>query len=186
MANIKSKRLFISFNLPTKVKDFLNTYIDKLKIDKPGIKRVRPETLHITLHFLSTCDESQENKIQDVLKHNTNQTGPIEFNCLRLSAFPSSKRPRVINFACEEIDGHQAQALQQKIGDALITAKIKIVKKPWHPHIAVARIKRPGLITLPHVNDFPSFVFKVTSYELMSSELLPGGARHKIEKSYPL
>lgn len=52
-------RLFISIDLPEEVQNELSSWIP----DLPGIRKVKPEQLHLTLQFLGKCKMEQKDVI---------------------------------------------------------------------------------------------------------------------------
>ena len=79
--------------------------------------------------------------------------------------------------------------LHQKIDQGLGWAAPPISRRPYRPHITVARFSRPA----GPIDDFvaqnaglTSEEFPVSAFSLFESTLSPGGARYRAVASYPL
>jgi 2'-5' RNA ligase len=183
-------RTFIAVNLPSVIKQALMELIGDLKranSDQP-IKWVRPEGLHLTLHFLGYLDEKMIDKVKEILTSRTNQIPSFELKLGGISAFPNLTRPRVIFVECQEINGQNLVTLQKNIGQDLEKTGIKIDRRPWHAHITLARIKGPCKFSAQGrpASGWQDLHFKVDNIELMESQLRPDGARYSILESFEL
>lgn len=64
------KRLFIAINLPDNIKSDLTVWLkDFIRHNQnQPIKWVKPEGLHLTLHFLGYLDEEKEKQVREMLR----------------------------------------------------------------------------------------------------------------------
>ncbi len=177
------KRLFIAINLPDKIKeqlaDWLKDFI-KLNQSQP-IKWVRPEGLHITLHFLGYLDEEKTSAVREMLKRVINDFQKTELTFYQLDAFPNLRQPRVII-----IKGKENKIItdsQAAIGVELKKLNIETDNRPWQPHLTLGRAKEPTTVKTKEIQPFS---FAVESIELMESHLSSAGANYEILESYLL
>ena len=185
-------RSFIAINLPQSLKKEIGFLIEKLKKEnkKYLIKWVADEGLHITLHFLGSQDEVILEKIGEVIERkikelHLGQNIPKLF-ITEIGAFPNLNRPRVLFITCqEEGDKNLIRKFQKEVGQEIEKLNIEIDKRPWTPHITLARIKIPTRINIPKFSTF-NFQFSINSIDLMKSELTPTGARYTILKKFIL
>ena len=105
-----------------------------------GLKFVKPENIHITLHFLGNQDIETLNQIISHLESIFKTFPPFEFQPQGLGAFPNEKNPRVIwigiGTGADIIENIHTKSknLLQKIG-------IGLEKRKYHPHLTLARIR---------------------------------------------
>jgi 2'-5' RNA ligase len=189
-------RIFIAINLPQNIKQELVDLISDLqKINSsPSIKWVKPEGLHITLHFLGYLDVKQIETVKKIIigvALTLRQTQDRLFKSDRLrfteiNGFPNLSRPRVIFMAVEEINNETLQQVQKVAGQNLEKAGFQIDHRPWRPHITLARVKIPGIKL--RVIDYQLSVttFQVKTIDLMESQLQRDGPKYRILKRFPL
>lgn len=189
-------RIFIAINLPQNIKQKLVDLILNLQKINPvsGIKWIKPEGLHITLHFLGYLDEKQIEKVKEVMdsiigvsSSNTfsekcwaKQRMASELRFTGINGFPDMNRPRIVFAEIEEIDNNNLIRLQQSLGQDLEKAGFQIDHRPWHPHITLARIKIPRIKLRVADCQLPITIFQIKSIDLMESELRRDGAKYKV------
>ncbi len=179
------RRIFIAVNLPKKIKEELADLIFVLQKNnqRSFIKWVNPENLHITLHFLGYLDEEKIKKVSQIMEEKI-QPMRGELQIANIGAFPNLSRPRVIFATIEEIGDKRLSNLQKELGIYLEKEGFEIEKRPWRPHLTLARIKNstPGnkfrFYSVPY--SFHLLKFKIRSIDLMESKLERGGAKYKL------
>ena len=149
------KRLFIAVDVDKAVREEIGRISDALRPRIEPLTRaswVRPDRMHLTLHFFGSADVHVEEQICDAL------AGPISEAVFNLSfqglgIFPERGSPRVLWLPPQ----HEG---------------------PFTPHLTLARFKdRPSRATLAKSTDIParagpSRIDRVTLYE---SRLSPSG-----------
>lgn len=179
------KRCFIAINLPETVKKELAKLISQLKQINPSplIKYVRPEAIHLTLHFLGYLNDEQVSQVQTILTNVVKKYSATDLLTEKIDAFPNLKRPRVIYLASEEQTGEGLISLQKTIGQELEKNDIDVDYRAWQPHLTLARIKGPTEFKLKDLK-IAQLKIPVNSIELMESQLTSKGAKYKIISSY--
>lgn len=135
---------------------------------------VRPDRMHLTLHFLGDVDAAMEDRVRDALAHPLPDAAfAITFD--RLGFFPARGSPRVLWLGIR--DGLEPlrrvhHALAERLG-------IKPDRDgPYTPHLTLARVRdrisraRLGEIGRIQASAGPSTIDRVTLYE---SRLSPAG-----------
>lgn len=173
------KRLFIAIPLPNDLIQLLVAY--EQIIIHPGLAWVKPENLHITLHFLGNTSESEIHNIEQKLAS--------------LVTFPSFS-----------LQGKEVKAINRRGRTEMIWAGFEESKEfvilatqmaqtlqfplshPPLPHITLARAKRNKVIKLKD-NLFPlteQVILQVKKFGLYESNLTPQGPIYKVLNEWHL
>lgn len=178
-----NKRLFIALNLPPQAKEQIKSILGKFNGSK-NIKWTEPDNLHITLFFLGNISAEMQKKIENILHSFENRFNEIELQYQNVNAFPNLNNPKIIILPCRQTNGAFILKFHELLGSELAKLGLKIEKRPWKPHITLGRIKSDHGVKIEAMPEFQNF--KIISYELMESILLPQGPEYKIISSYKL
>lgn len=181
-------RSFIAINLPRDIRDYLADIITDLKKQNPdmNIKWVNPENLHFTLHFLGSLAEQALERVKEVIGQSIGESSSVKVELENFGGFPNLNWPRILFISCQEIGDNILKNIQEKIGRQLEKIGIEVDKRPWQMHITLARLRKPLLITNLDKLRIEKLKFKVTSIDLMKSELSRTGANYSIIEKFPL
>lgn len=177
-------RSFIAIELPQNVKNGLAKLLSELgKTRHPFVKWVNPESIHLTLKFLGNIPFKQVAEINRLMEEAVQGTLPFHLEVSELGAFPNLKRPRVLWVSIKgEID--TLLSLQQSIDSALAPLGFAEEKRPFTPHLTLARLRertspaeRKIFAELVMSTNFESsYPLEVKTISLMRSQLTPEGA----------
>jgi 2'-5' RNA ligase len=142
--------------------------------------RVLP-TLHLTLAFLGSVEPARVPDLERILAG----VGWVPAEC-RLSEplfLPEHGKRRVVALALDDPSG-TLRRLQSEVSAGLAAEGLyEPEKRPWLPHVTVARFRRPGHpFSLQNVNIGP---FGVVRMVLYSSHLERAGAVHTPLADFP-
>ena len=171
--------MFVALDLPAAAREELAGWRDELVEGRRDLRPVRAEALHVTLVFLGWQDEAAAEAIAEAT-----------FGARRAAAAPllvpgevrglPPRDPRL--FALDLADeGGRAAALQAGISDALEAGRwYRPEKRPFWPHITLARVKR-GERRVPPLEGRPPPEAPFTGAELTlyRSTLRPQGALYE-------
>ncbi|MCM8809602.1 MAG: RNA 2',3'-cyclic phosphodiesterase [Candidatus Omnitrophica bacterium] len=174
-------RTFIGIDLPENIKENLKQVIERLKKIKEA-KPVKTENLHITLKFLGEVEEKDIDKIKEKLKKSTLDFKSFEVEVKGIGVFPSEKKTRVLWVGVQ--DEGFLKKLNEKIEQAMNQFGFE-KEKDFVSHITVARFKSiPNLNFIKEIsekyNNFLFGKFRVISFQLFESRLMPEGPIYKI------
>ncbi len=178
-------RTFISINLPEEVRAHLEKLETDLKKSFPSIsaKWVDVSSLHLTLKFLGSIEENKIDSVTVALAKGAEQTTPFSLGMGGLGAFPNMRRVDVVVVGLSgELDC--LLQLQNNIEEAMKPLGFRPESRPFAPHLTLARLREQSTIqerqamgqALQSAQLPPMGPFKVTSVNLMKSELLRTGA----------
>lgn len=183
-------RVFLSINLPEKVKNRLSNYQEKLN-ELPA-KWVKKDNLHITLIFLGYVSEKEIGKVcssvkEEVLKHSS-----FDISLEKISYFPEGKiPPRMVASVGES--SQELSDLRKDLERSLLDQGVHfpLEMKKFKPHITLGRIRawdwrRIEPDERPEAEEEINMEFKVDSVEVMESKLKRGGPKYIILESAKL
>ncbi|MDD4996034.1 MAG: RNA 2',3'-cyclic phosphodiesterase [Patescibacteria group bacterium] len=175
-------RSFIAVNLPMEVKEILEKRIKEIKKEiKIGIKWVKKENLHLTLHFLGELENREIEKVKDILRK------MVISDKIRLKIGQIGHFSRILFFKCREVEEHKIFDLQKNIGQELKKIGLKIDQRPWQMHLTFGRAKTSISISDSFLNQkIEEKEFFITSIDLMKSELKISGPIYTIIKKFPV
>jgi RNA 2',3'-cyclic 3'-phosphodiesterase len=175
-------RLFVALDLPESLRGGIVAWGRK-ELGDPALRVVRPESLHVTLAFLGYSPEKEIETLGEIVRGLRSPAATIALG--DPVAKPSSRRARL--FALPATSS-AAVTLQSELEEALVGKRLyKPEKRPFWPHVTVARVKSAGKGSkrpvevgnppgrLPKGLLEPALCVRVTLYR---SELQPQGARY--------
>ena len=176
---MSSVRAFLAIPLPQQLKDSICAVQRQLQTQIPDARWVRPENLHLTLHFFGEIEQETLEKIKVSVLSVKGRHRPFLVEVKGLGAFPDRRRPRIIWLDLEPKD--QLRKLQQDCGNALRLAGVPTESRPYSPHLTISRLRRQK----PDLTDLFSSVghtrigqLLVDKLVLFESRLQSGGAEH--------
>jgi len=175
-------RLFVAIDPPPLVLDQLQPVIDTLPAGRPA----KRDQLHLTLFFIGEVPNEELDGITQALQEISLPAFPLRLE--GVGCFPNPTRPRILWAGLSFPPS--LQNLKNEIDHRLQSLGFAPDKKAFHPHVTLARIKKPGVTGIPKFlqdhKSFQSEEFSVQNFYLYSSNLTPKGAFYTIEKTFPL
>ncbi len=187
--NAKKRRVFIALNLPEEIKKELAEALLKLNKDVGGVKWVKPDGFHSTLHFLGYLEEEKIGEVKNIMNGLAGKFGSMNFEVGELGAFPSLTNPRVIFLDCRQTNGDLVYKLQKELGKGLEKIGLEIDSRPWQAHLTLGRVKTKLSQSIHNLAKYVKLKnknFSVSSFELMESKLKPDGVEYKIIANFKL
>ena len=180
-------RLFVALEIPSAVRENFAALLTALRAFSPQTRWVRAENLHITLKFIGEVPEAKLAAIRGVLAGvRSDQTVTLDFR--ELGFFPNEKHPRVFWAGIEA--SPNLKTLAAEINKATEKAGIPPEKRPFSPHLTLARFEPPRLtkqlraaIQEHAARNFGSL--RTSEFHLIESKLKPSGAEYTRLESFP-
>lgn len=184
-------RTFIALELDTAQQHFLDTIIRQGKHLLPDLRWVDSSGIHLTLAFLGELDDAQLAKANEAAAYAAEISQPFSYRLSGLGTFGSPRQPRVLWMGVSEPSG-TLHLVHQALSLALEQRGFVTEKRPFSPHLTLARIKSPltpeQLQTLQQLlshYQFASPAYRVLHLSTMKSELARSGARYTCLQSSP-
>ncbi|MCJ7763906.1 MAG: RNA 2',3'-cyclic phosphodiesterase [Dehalococcoidales bacterium] len=183
MENTEQIRSFIAIELPEELKLELGRLQASLRVDRPRIKWVDPNSMHLTLKFLGNVPAAKIDAITRAMTESAAKISPFQLEVGRLGAFPSLKQAQVVWVGlCGELD--RIRQLHAFLEASLSRLGFATEKRPFSPHLTQARVgneaspdERQRLGELIATTSFGADkVIRVNSINLMRSQLTSQGA----------
>lgn len=133
----KNHHYFFAVKLPKEIKTFLYEWINEKREDYPFLKWVHPEDYHITLVFLGFVEESSRDEIIERVRSILASEKSFQLTLSKLGVFGAMKSPRIFWAGVNESDS--LNKLQRKLFDECVQMQFSLDKKPFNPHITLAR-----------------------------------------------
>jgi len=153
-------RLFIAIDLDEAAREAIADEQRRLKAaigsTRATIKWVRAEQMHLTLVFLGEIPEARSSAIVDAVGQPVAQP-PFDLTFGGIGAFPPRGAPNVLWIGAAKGEG-QAVVLQRQLADRIAALGIVLDRRPFHPHLTLARLKdsrpsdRPAVLAADREN----------------------------------
>lgn len=161
------KRLFFALWPDEKTRQLINTF--NQSIQSQGLKKVKPDNLHVTLVFLGNVDDGAEALIRQGVGNIKVQPFVIRFD--NLSYW---KKPKILCVSTQHYDP-QLFVLVDALNSIVGQCGIKIEKRRYQPHITLAR-KAGKLIDI----NVPPIEWQAEDFCLVQSSSTVNGVDYQV------
>lgn len=181
-------RTFIAIELPEAVLDDLGALSKRLRASGAKASWVRCENMHLTLRFLGEIDDRAVARICEHLADGYRNVSPFELSVHGVGAFPNTRKPSVVWAGVGPVEPDLA-AVQDLAETAAIAIGLPKEKRPFHPHLTLARIRDARSLgdlrnRIEEEREFAGGAFAVGAVSLFSSRLTPRGAIYNRLKEF--
>lgn len=129
-------RIFVAIPLPPDVAAELARALPAM----PGLKRVAPELLHVTLAFVGQVGEERVGDVVAAVEAAARAAAPFEIRVSGLGRFPEHGRPSVV-WAGTGPAAEAIQRLGQAVRTELDRRHVPFDPKPLRAHVTLARVR---------------------------------------------
>jgi RNA 2',3'-cyclic 3'-phosphodiesterase len=177
------RKIFISINIPSKVKKRLIGTIEKWH-DLP-IKWTWEDNLHVTLFFLGYIDDETAKNVCEIVAKVAQKEEIFEIGFRKIALAPDTKSPRMIWLEGEPSDN--LLKLYEEIEKGL--GIFKAPKKSFRPHITLGRIRKhkwEAMKDIPKIDGELPLILSVDSVDIMASHFEDSQGQYILIESCPL
>ncbi len=167
-------RAFVAIDLPAEIRERIRESQKIVARSGGRLNIVEPANIHITLKFLGEIDPSMIEPIARALRAVNAEPFEVTIDC---AVCNPPKRPRVI--WCDVADAGECAALARQVDVLLEPLGFAREKRPFRPHVTLARVKGFDPSILRQVKCTPQVpvgTCEVRSIKLKKSTLTPRGA----------
>ena len=182
-------RAFLAVPVPDEVRRAISDLTRGLGKKVPGARFVKPDQVHLTLHFFESLDPGEVEAVRTAARAGAALAQPYEVSLSGLGVFPDERRPRVLWIGVRE-GADETARLARLVGAELGSRGLPVESRPFRPHLTLARFREPdprgvaaALAGGAGVSVPP---FHAGTIVLFRSDLGPGGAVHTAIDESPL
>ena len=176
-------RLFVAVDVGSDVQRAASRTIEDMKrrtehrAPHARVTWVKPEQLHLTVHFIGQVDSALGEQIRTALARPL-RAPAFDLTIEGTGTFPPKRPPRVIWAGIGKgIDN--LRSVEQEVRGRLDGLVHSTAERDYHPHLTLARVKNPaGLRPVPLLEGLESTVFgvvRVAAVTLFESRLSSSG-----------
>ncbi len=183
------KRIFLA--IPVGENEEVAGHLEKLRkaLSDEKIKWVKPEKLHLTLHFFGDTEEKDIERVDKLFENYLAGLPAFDLHFAGAGVFPGLRKPRVLWFDIEPSE--RMDGLAEAVTDVLIEGDFALPDKPFSPHLTIGRIKRINdqsrfRNVLNDFRDRDIASIEVREVHFIESLLTPVGPVYKTMKKYML
>jgi 2'-5' RNA ligase len=189
-------RLFIGIELPDRVRSAAVDAAERLRsavslrAPRSQVRWVPPPNLHVTVWFLGHVADARRDRLLDALRPSL-PVPPFTMQIDRGGAFPPSGQPRVLWLGLTS-GSSELGAIHQALGDRLSPLDFAAERRPYSPHLTLARVKEAGRIDGAAIRravrdlEVEAAAGDVAAVTLFRSEPSAGGSRYTALLRVPL
>jgi 2'-5' RNA ligase len=139
------RRIFLAIELPEDIISKLERLQDDLRRVFPAARMVNPAGMHLTVKFIGYADDAGIAAVADAARSAAAETTSFKLSVSGLGGFPSLTRPRVIWAGAS--DRGESAKLSAGLDKLLRDLVPESEKRPFKPHITLARINKPAAVS---------------------------------------
>jgi len=182
-------RAFFAIPTPDHVKESVRGLTSRVSTFLPGARFVKPDRLHLTLHFFASLTAKGIESVSDAAKSAVEGRTPYTMRLGGLGVFPDERRPRVLWVDILE-GADPTRRLASAIGSELTARDLPVETRPFRSHVTVARFRDPRRLRIGEALmegrriDFEPFTAE--RVVLYRSELRPAGPVYTLLDEFSL
>ncbi|MEO3937166.1 RNA 2',3'-cyclic phosphodiesterase [Dermatophilaceae bacterium Soc4.6] len=180
------QRMFVAVVPPDEVVEHLEEFLEPRR--DHGMPWIHPGQWHVTLAFMESVGAAAELELEERLADAAGRRRPMTVRLAGAGTFPDPVAARVIWLGLQDGDDANDAAggplgelhrLAVNVRAAASTSGAPVDGKPFHPHLSLARLKRPVEATrwLRVLDTYRGPAWQVDEVELIASHLHEGPSR---------
>lgn len=181
-------RIFVALPLPPAVAGELARALPPL----PGLKRVAPELLHVTLAFVGPVGEDRVADVITAARTAAAASGALDIGLTTVGRFPDHGRTSVI-WAGTSAAGEAIERLGGAVRAELARRRVPFDGKPLRTHVTLARVRDSASADQAEAIDaavkaarVDGLAFRAEDVHVMESRLTPKGPLYSTRARVPL
>jgi 2'-5' RNA ligase len=171
--------MFVALDLPEPARGGIAAWRDQLVSGRSDLRPVRAEALHVTLAFLGWQDEAAAERIAGSAFGAAAGLPPPLLRASGVKPIPP-RGARLFALDLED-EGGRCTEVQHAVSGALAAERLyRPEKRPFWPHVTLARVKRGARAGPLGGGPPPGGWFEATELTLYRSTLRPQGALYEV------
>jgi RNA 2',3'-cyclic 3'-phosphodiesterase len=132
-----NSHFFFDLILPDDINSYLNGVTEQLKLDCPFKKWLHPADYHITMAFLGNAPDTLKKDALGRVESELANEASFGLELGDIGGFGKSDSPRILWAGVKQQE--RLFTIQRKIYNSCVGAGFELDKKPFKPHITLAR-----------------------------------------------
>ncbi|WP_407408602.1 RNA 2',3'-cyclic phosphodiesterase [Peribacillus sp.] len=128
---------FFALVLPDDIKHHLHNQTNEVKSEFPFKKWLHPADYHITMAFLGNAEDTMKEEALEKIKRALANEQSFELKVEGIDVFGKKESPRILWAGVKQEE--RLTSIQKKIYASCVEAGFELDKKPFKPHITLAR-----------------------------------------------
>ena len=179
-------RAFVAIFPPPELQAAVTGALEIVQRLDDKVRWVRPENIHLTLKFLGNVQEETLGNLCAALEETCAGHKPFDIGLVRLGAFPSARRARILWIGVDAGSSDQLRALAADLESAFIPLGFEREKRAFTPHLTLGRIRSRPVNFDGRPMTIRDLRFRVRHIELIESTLSPEGATYRTIQAFAL
>lgn len=183
-------RIFIAIPLPPDIAADLDRILPQL----PGLKRVAPELMHVTLAFVGQVGEDRLPSIIDAVTVAASEHGPFDVELDAVGRFPEHGRPRGVWIGMGKRTSDAIVRVGASVRAELLRHRVQFDPKPLRAHVTLGRVRddvseddaRAIASAVATVRPERARTYPAVSVHVIESKLSPRGPLYSSRGEVPL
>jgi RNA 2',3'-cyclic 3'-phosphodiesterase len=171
-------RLFIGMAVPPDLRERIQDAWTRVRTCPTNIRPIDPMNWHFTLAFLGDVNEANVMALDALISKAAERPPHGFFSFTGFETFPTKHPSYVVVRAMPEPAGEWVSFIE-RLRDLVSVAAPNVDRKPWVPHVSIARSKRGTLLPPNWRDEFGHpFDWQPTDMTLVQSRLQPQGSNY--------
>lgn len=181
-----TQRLFVAVVPPREVREAWERFLEPRREAAPELRWVLPESWHITCAFMGRVAEDAVDGFDEALNAVAARTRPFAVTVAGAGAFPHPDAAKVLWLGVSQ-GATELGELATRCHHAASSSGIEVDGARFRPHLTVARANGVRVLRwLEFLDTLEPQAWQVTSFRLVRSLKLPGGAGYQTRGEYAL
>ena len=180
----RSVRAFVAVPIPERIQAELGVFQTKLKRTLEGVSWTRPESIHLTLHFLGNVETARLDELRLAFETAASTHAPFSLEIADAGSFGN----RVI-WTGARGDVEPLTQLADSIRAATASFGTNVEERAFKAHVTLGRLRTPQRGLSATLREFEKRRFgewRVDRVHLYESRLSPHGATHTVLHTVPV
>jgi 2'-5' RNA ligase len=174
-----TERLFVAVVPPRAVRDAWDAFLEHRRDAAPELRWVLPDAWHLTCAFMARVRPELEDDLAEALQVVGQRTAPFALSVGGAGAFPHPDAAKVLWWGATD-GATELGELAVRCRNAAVGCGIEVDGARFRPHLTIARANGlRALRWLEALDTMEPQAWQVTSFRLVRSLLLPGGAGYQ-------
>ncbi len=170
-------RLFIGLTVPRAFRDEIQAAWKTVDTSSLDTRPIEPEKWHFTLAFLDDVEPEHLDALKLLIQRAIEDRPEGKFTFTHFESFPR-KNPSYIVARADAEPQDKWNTFIQQLRELVSVAAPNVDRKPWIPHVSIARTKNASADLATWSVPMPNLEWTPDALTLIQSEIGPNGTKY--------